>query len=520
MNGNRPGIGGNRPSELDRPGMGGNWPNRPGDRPGRPGIGGNRPGIGNGLGNNVGNGIGNGIGNNIGNTIGGNNNFNNINVNGGGYGGWGYHGGGYGGGWGYPGGGYGGDWGYGGGWANNWNNGYVNPHYGGWYSGCWNGNWGNNWGGYGGGWWAPFAFGAATWGLASTIGGWGLGYGTLGYGSGYVNPYYSSIPAAVVAASPYDYSQPVVVNNYITNDGDLTNSSDAQGGVGGTAAGGAGGNATAAPANNEANAAVDDALAKFKAGDYSGALAGFDRAVKLAPKDSVIHEVRALTLFALGRYPEAAATLNAVLVSAPGMDWTTISNVYSSVDAYTAHLRKLEDFCRANPDSASGHFVLAYHYLVGGHADMAAEALKVVVAKQPGDLVAKRLLEAITPPEEPKAEATQPADQPAAASQAEATTPAGPETDLVGTWKATSGKDTVVLTITEDSKFTWKATPAGRPPVELSGTVETARDAIALNTEKAGSMVGKVQSKGADAFDFTLVGAPKEAKPLEFQRQK
>jgi hypothetical protein len=50
--------------------------------------------------------------------------------------------------------------------------------------------------------------------------------------------------------------------------------------------------------------------------------------------------------------------------------------------------------------------------------------------------------------------------------------------------------------------------------------VETARDAIALNTEKAGSMVGNVKSKGADAFDFTLVGAPKEAKPLEFQRQK
>jgi hypothetical protein len=167
--------------------------------------------------------------------------------------------------------------------------------------------------------------------------------------------------------------------------------------------------------------------------------------------------------------------------------------------------------------------VLAYHYLVGGHADMAAEALKIVVAKQPGDLVAKRLLEAITPPEEPKADATQPAaaaSQPAAASQADATAPAGPETDLVGTWKAVSGKDTVMLSITEDSQFTWKATPAGRPPVELSGTVETARDAIALNTEKAGSMVGKVQSKGADAFDFTLVGAPKEAKPLEFQRQK
>jgi tetratricopeptide (TPR) repeat protein len=513
--GNRPGIGGNRPVTL--PGQIGDAGNRPGidgNRPGRPGIGGNRPGIGNGLGNGIGNGLGNSVGNGIGNTIGsgnnigntigggGNNNFNNFNVNGGGFGG------GYGGGWGYPGGGFGG--GYGGGWANNWNNGYVNPHYGGWYSGCWNGNWG---GGYGGGWWAPLAFGAATWGLASTIGGWGLGYGSLGYGGGaYVNPYYASMPAAVVASSPYDYSQPVVVNNSITNDGDLSNATDATGGSGGNA------EATAAPANDEANAAVDDALAKFKAGDYAAALAGFDRAVKLSPQDSVIHEVRALTLFALGRYPEAAATLNSVLVTAPGMDWTTISNVYGSVDAYTTHLRKLEEFCRANPDSGSAHFVLAYHYLVGGHAENAAEALKVVVAKQPGDLVAKRLLDAITPPEEPTAEADQAGAAGAAGGQA--ATPAGPETDLVGTWKAASGKDSVVLTITEDSRFTWKATPAGRPAIELTGTVETARDAIALNTENSGSMAGKVESKGADAFDFTLAGAPKEAKPLEFRRQK
>jgi hypothetical protein len=196
------------------------------------------------------------------------------------------------------------------------------------------------------------------------------------------------------------------------------------------------------------------------------------------------------------------------------MDWTTISNVYGSVDAYTAQLRKLEDFCRANPDNAPAHFVLAYHYLVGGHADTAAEALKVVVAKQPGDLVAKRLLEAITPPEEPKTDAA------AAAGQAEATPPAGPETDLVGTWKAVSGKDSVLLTITEDSRFTWKATPDGRQAIELTGTIETARDGISLNSEKAGTMAGTVVSKGADAFDFSLFGAPKEAKPLEFHRQK
>ena len=491
IGGDRPSIGGgNRPTTLpgdlgtNRPGTGGNRPgiggNRPGagNRPDRPGIGGNRPGIGEG--NNFWN---NG---NIGN---------NINVGGGG--------------WGYP--GYGGGYngGYGGDWANNWNSGYVNPHYGGWYNGCWNGNWG---GGYNGGWWGPFALGAATWGLASTIGTWGLGYGAFGYGAmgypggAYVNPYYSGIPAAVVASSPYDYSQPVVVNNYITNDDDLSSSTDIEGG---SAA------AAAAPANSEANRLFDEALAKFKAGDYAAALAGCDRAVKLSPKDSVIHEVRALALFALGRYPEAAATLNAVLATAPGMDWTTLSGLYGSVDAYTTQLRKLEDFCRTNPESAAGHFVLAYHYLVGGHADMASEALKVVVAKQPGDAVAKRLLEALTPPKED----APPTDK-APATGTSAPAAAGPETDLVGAWKATSGNDSVVLTITEDSKFTWKAMPAGKPPVELAGTIETARDAIALASEKAGTMTGKVASKGPDAFDFSLAGAPADAKPIAFQRQK
>jgi hypothetical protein len=267
----------------------------------------------------------------------------------------------------------------------------------------------------------------------------------------------------------------------------------------------------AAPAA-ASDTAVDAALEKFKAGDYVGALAGFDAALKAAPNDTVIHEVRALALFALGRYPEAAATLNAVLASAPGMDWTTVSNLYPSVEVYTAQLRKLEDFCKANPGNPAGHFVLAYHYLVGGHSDAAAEALRVVVAKQPGDMVAKRLLEAL----KPTAEAAGPSAESATADEK----PAAPETDLVGTWKATNDKDVVILEITADSKFTWKATPGGKPAVELAGTVETSADAIALSSEKAGTMVGKVVSKGPDAFEFSLPGAPADAKPLLFQRQK
>jgi hypothetical protein len=33
-------------------------------------------------------------------------------------------------------------------------------------------------------------------------------------------------------------------------------------------------------------------------------------------------------------------------------------------------------------------------------------------------------------------------------------------------------------------------------------------------------MVANVKSKGPDAFDFLVEGAPKDAKPLQFTRQK
>ncbi len=508
----------------------------PGSRPERPGIGGNRPGAGwnrpgigdnNAFWNNNNNWNSGNVINNINNNHNNwftNNNFNNVNINNrpGYRPGYGWNGGG----WGLP--GYGSGW-YGGGWnggygnwGNHWYNHSVNPGYAGWYHGCWNGNWGR----YNGGWWAPFLFGAATWGLASTCTNWGLGYSCLGYGAGgYVNPYYSSIPAAVVAASPYDYSQPIIVNNYIAKDGEA-------------AGAGAVADDDAEPAAKPAaDPVVEKAVADFKNGEYDAALAGLDKAVKASPKDSVLHEVRALALFALGRYDEAAATLNAVLAAAPGMDWTTMSGLYGSVDDYTTQLRRLEAFCKANPGNAAGYFVLAYHYLVGGHADLAADALKVVVAKQPGDAVAKRLLDAITPPaeaadskpgkaaddrEDKEAAGGEPAKPatPEAADDSSAAKASGPETDLVGSWKATMGDDAVELTVKEDSTFTWKATPKGQPAVELSGRISTTADAVALESEKAGTMLAKVKSQGADAFDFALVGAPKDAKPLVFQRQK
>ncbi len=463
----RPGIGGGGigglPGKPDRPSIGGgNWNgNRP-NQPDRPWIGGNRPNIGSGNNNNIGNNV---INNNV--------NNNNLNINN----------------WNRPG------WGVGGGnwnrswnsnqWHDHWQNNYVNNHYHGWYHGCWNGHYGNNW-------YAPWVVGVSAWGLGS-LSGWG-------YGTSYYNPYY------VASATPvYNYSQPVVVQNYYTTDD-------------------TGAQVAAAPQPTAAQLQpFDDGLAKFKAGDYAGALQKFDQALGQFPNDPVIHEVRALALFTLGRFQEAGAALNALLATSPGMDWTTMSGLYGDPAAYTAQLRKLEEFCRANKDDAAALFALAYHYLVIGQQETAVTVLRHIVKIQPKDVVAARMLKSLDPAQaaaDPAVVAKPAVPDPAAPGNAAD----APQTDLVGKWQATAGKTKIELTITEDSQYIWAATTtdpkADQKPVKLEGQLTTSPDAIILSNEAQGDMMGRVKSLGPDKFEFTIAGTPPGEPGLSFSRVK
>jgi tetratricopeptide (TPR) repeat protein len=371
-------------------------------------------------------------------------------------------------------------WGGSGGWAGNWHNHAINPRYG-WYNGAWNGYWGSNW-------YAPLAWGAVGWGLGSLTSGWG-------YGSSYYNPYYA-LPAAA-ASAPYDYSQPVVVNNnYVASDADAPPDATVQAAP-----------PAEDPATQQAADLFDGGLAQFKAGQYREAVDQLDAALQKLPGDPVVHEVRALALFALGEYQQAAAALNSFLSSAPGMDWTTLSSLYGNTEDYQAQLRKLEQFCGANRNDAAAYFVLAYQYLVIGSKDAAIKALKMVVRDQPQDITAKRMLDALAPA--PAATA------PPLAATAE---PQGGETDLVGDWRATSAGTTVDLSITEDSQFNWKATQAGKPPVALTGELASSGDEIVLGTKEQGSMAGTVKSWGPDKWQFALSGAPSSDAGLSFDR--
>jgi hypothetical protein len=126
-------------------------------------------------------------------------------------------------------------------------------------------------------------------------------------------------------------------------------------------------------------------------------------------------------------------------------------------------------------------------------------------------MTAQRMLASLVPPE---------AEAPGAelAAQASEAAAEGPSTDLVGSWRAKGGDSAIALTVDEESRFTWKATPAGKPTVELTGDLIASSDTIALETENQGTMVGRVQSSGPDKFTFRLQGMPPGEPGLEFER--
>jgi predicted Zn-dependent protease len=226
-----------------------------------------------------------------------------------------------------------------------------------------------------------------------------------------------------------------------------------------------------AAAAERAYQVFDRARDAFKAGDYAAALDLTDEALKGVPGDPLVHEFKALVLFARGEDPRAAAELHDVLAVRPGMDWTTLSGLYPDVATYTGQLRALEDRCRQDPKAAAPRFVLAYHYLVTGHKDAAVAQLKEVLVTEPVDRVARRLLASLTgtpPAPEPTTTRAVP-DRDGAAGRP-------PSVDLVGRWRGERDGATFNLSLDGRGRFVWqaarqgKASPPSPAPTPSQGT--------------------------------------------------
>jgi len=554
--GNRPGIDnrpggiggiGNRPGIDNRPGGIGGIGNRPGidNRPGGIGGIGNRPGIDNRPGDGIlggGDGLGNiGSGNiGSGNIIGSGNNY------WGGGGGW-FGSGGYYGGYGGWGGGYGG-----------WGGGYYGPpaygggYYGDWYNGCWNHS---GWGGF----WAGLGVGALTnWGLnalynplyaysygmssyfptwsAYDYSSWGLeSVATPWLYDGYSNPYNTPVTQTTIVQQPvpvpagteavatpvatlaFDYSKPIGVMEPPPEPNDV----------------------------DTAQEALTGARESFKAGDYARTLTLTDQALVQTPNDPILHEFRALVLFALKRYKEAAATAYAVLTAGPGWNWPTMVGLYPDVETYSNQLRELEANVRQNPNDAAGRFLLAYHYMVQGHKDAAANEFQNVVKLEPKDQLSARFAAALgaTAPQPPKlpAQLTQAGDTGAAkpmdlaqagvgdTSQArpegesraaeDVPLPPAPPQNLQGQWSAKPNQKTsIALALNPDGTFAWTVTQDGKSQT-IQGWAGYQDQILTLAQETGPPLVGKVTVDPAgNRFAFKPPGMPKAVTGLSFEK--
>jgi tetratricopeptide (TPR) repeat protein len=328
---------------------------------------------------------------------------------------------------------------------------------------------------------------------------------------GYYNPYYGSGYGGG-GGGGYNYSQPIPVD------------------YGSTYTAGAGGT------QNPADAMLNDAIAAFKQGDYDGALDIVNKAIAQYPSDSVLHEFRALVLFAKADYQQAAATLHSVLAVGPGWDWTTLSSLYPNIQVYTDQLRALEGFVRNNPQDGGSRFVLAYHYMSAGHTDAARRQLQQVVQLVSNDRVATDLLNMLAqrnqgptaspgtspgtvPTPRPPAEAG-PGPRPESAAPAEAEAKAIDPAAVVGTWHASREDGSKFdLKIGNDSTFNWKFSPPKGQANEFSGKYTIERNVLALERKEGGSMVGEVALENGKKFNFKALGAPPDDPGLDFSRR-
>ncbi len=364
--------------------------------------------------------------------------------------------------------------------------GFPNSRFhGNWYRGSWGRN-------HFGGWFGPVGMGFGlrrwpirvfpTWGHAGLVG-WGLGpWANRWLYSGFINPYLVApvINTTVVANAPPvfvpDYSRPLDLAN-IPPEPEGTEQDDST------------------------FLAARDA---FKSGDFPRALSLTDLALQPYPNDPVLHEFRALCLFALGRYDETAAVLYVVLTAGPGWDWATMSGLYADVDTYSRQLRALEAAIKANTSVASKRFVLAYHYMVQDHFENARQQFEYVVKLQPKDELAAQFAKLLTPPSDaPTLGATDSAQGiETAGMQQPSPLPAA----LVGNWKAKPMPDvSIELTIREDGQFTWDVKSNGHSD-SIAGEADYLDGVLTLTQADAPALVGKIVNLGDKQFGFELLG--------------
>jgi tetratricopeptide (TPR) repeat protein len=310
---------------------------------------------------------------------------------------------------------------------------------------------------------------------------WGANAVGSMFGTGdYSNPYYEE-------GSAINYSEPIVTVPF-------------------TAESAEGAPAPPAAAPAEGVSTFDQARAAFFESDYQKALVLTDQAVAQMPRDAVLHEFRSLVLFALKRYPEAAAAINAVLAVGPGWDYQTLTTLYPDMDTYTAQLRALEAAVKKSPKAADLHFLLGYHYLTLGYAEDALSQFKRASQLQPKDTVSAALVATLSPRD------AQPEKQPAGPAPK-----AVPTEQVAGNWNAKGVRTAKYdMNLRKDGTFTW-AFSRGSRKQEVKGVYTVEGNVLAMEPDSGGVMLAELTVKD-EGLQFKMIGSKPEEAPLQFRR--
>lgn len=381
-----------------------------------------------------------------------------------------------------------------------------------WYGGSWNCGWNNNYyhhnrhyyhGAYYGGY-RPLpgyvvyddhhndVAEAIGWGLV----GWSLG--KLIFDSGYQtysNPYPAQ-PVPSAKGSQVTYTQPITVVAAQTAPEDQD----------------------ASKMTEQSESFISESQDAFKQTDYLRALEAANKAVGEAPGDGALHEYRALVLFALGKYSEAAGVLNPVLAGGPGWDWTTMIKLYNSQETYMSQLESLEKYSAAKPDAADAHFLLGYHYMVCGHLDRATVEFETASKLQPADSVSAQLRD-LTKASSNNGDNDKSIDSTETPAE---TTPAPepvPLEKLTGTWVSDKGaQGTVTLAFKDDGKFIWTFNNAGKSN-EFGGDFSMNDNGLLVLDAEESQMVASVELPQDGKLKFVLAGGPPGDPGLLFARK-
>ncbi|MDQ2817978.1 MAG: tetratricopeptide repeat protein [Candidatus Eremiobacteraeota bacterium] len=130
---------------------------------------------------------------------------------------------------------------------------------------------------------------------------------------------------------------------------------------------------------------MSDGVGLYHQGDYTNSLAKFDAAISLSDDNNQAHYDRALDLYALNRYPEAAAELRICVHRDPGMipAWFNLGVVDIAEQDFGGAKAIFSKIIAAHSTSMRAHFDLGLANYLDGQSSEAAKNFAVATLLHP-----------------------------------------------------------------------------------------------------------------------------------------